>query len=61
MKEIADHDERQRDYPENVYFLVTGKEQSGRVACYRPGLKIIDFYRTSVVLVGETVKPPVDV
>lgn len=30
-----------------------GGEVVGRILCSRPGLRLIDFYRTSTVLVGE--------
>ena len=49
-------DERNREYGPEVYFLVTGKEQSGRIVCYKPGLKLIDFYRTIHVLAKDEPK-----
>lgn len=56
---MSEHAENEhRDYPEGVYFIDTKKEGEvvGKIACYRPGLKLIDFYRTSPVLAKD--EPP---
>ena len=59
MSDIPDHDERQREYPEMVYFLVA-VGGVGRVACYRPGLAMVDFYRSTHVLASAEPKQPKD-
>lgn len=54
-----EQDERNRMYEPGVYFIDTLNkgEKVGKIACYKPGLKLIDFYRTSPVLAkDETVK-----
>ena len=53
MKEIAENDSRNREFPDGTYWIPTGKELCGRIACYRPGLVLSDFYRTSSVLVKD--------
>lgn len=57
FEKLPDHDDRHREYPDTVYFVKT--MLGNRIVCSRPGLQLIDFYRTSVVLAGESGKPVV--
>ncbi len=50
-------DDRQREPKEGEYSIVAVKTV-GLVVCYVPGLRLIDFYRTSSVLAKDVVPPP---
>lgn len=54
---LQDHDQRQREYPDSVYFLVAVLGV-GRIVCYRPGLALIDFYRRTHVLASAEQPQP---
>ena len=46
--ELEDHDHRTREPQAHEYFLAACG--SGRVVCYRKGLAIIEFYRSTNIL-----------
>lgn len=48
-----DHDHRQRELKEGEYWIASCG--SGRIACYAPGITLVDFYRSAGVL--APVKP----
>ena len=52
--ELEDHDHRTREPQAHEYFLAACG--SGRVVCYRKGVALVDFYRSTNVL-ADAVKP----
>ena len=54
---MSDNEKHNREFPDGTYWIPTGKELCGRIVCYRPGLVLGDFYRTSSVLIKDVVKP----
>jgi hypothetical protein len=53
--DIPTHDERSRGESKGEYSLVTFG--GGRVVCYRKGMILMDFYRTTSVLVKDIPVP----
>lgn len=55
MNDIAEYDHRSREQRDGEYTIVAFGGV-GRIVCYRPGMKLIDFYRTTSVLAKDTPK-----
>ncbi len=58
MSDVADHDHREREPKDGEYRIpvkIHG-DVVGHIVCIRPGLRLIDFYRTSSVMAKDV--PP---
>lgn len=59
MSAIGAHDSREREPRAGEYTMpaVCNYGSQGRIACYRQGLKLIDFYWTNSILCKDWVEP----
>lgn len=58
FNKLPDHDERSRESKDNEY-TIPSASPNGRIVCYLPGMKLIDFYRTDTVLAKDVPVKPV--
>ena len=59
LDKLPDHDERSRAPKDNEY-MIPSVMPYGRIVCSRPGMKLVDFYRTSSVLAKDVPPKPVE-